>query len=179
MLNAQYVRIRTDNAIASLPAATAAIESAFPDRFLRDPDGDLTEIDNRPVNFASENSQPAALGLQPLGAAARLGGAAGAAARDVPAALRRPPLPFRGAGRGEAGAVAEGAGPPAPAEGTTPAASRRRRPPSPGPPGAPGKRRPAKAERNISLSRCCCAAEARSGTERLKPQRSWLRFSRA
>jgi iron complex outermembrane receptor protein len=55
VLNAQYLRIRTDNAIASLPAATAAIEAAFPDRFLRDADGDLTAIDDRPVNYAREN----------------------------------------------------------------------------------------------------------------------------
>ena len=46
--------LRTDNAIASLPAATAEIEAAFPDRFLRDGDGDLVGIDNRPVNFARE-----------------------------------------------------------------------------------------------------------------------------
>jgi len=51
---ANYVRIRTDNAIASLPAATAAIEAAFPDRFIRGDDGELDEIDNRPVNFARE-----------------------------------------------------------------------------------------------------------------------------
>ena len=54
-ISAVYTRARTDNAIASLPAATAAIESAFPDRFVRDADGDLTQVDNRPVNFAREN----------------------------------------------------------------------------------------------------------------------------
>ncbi|HEY5713556.1 MAG TPA: TonB-dependent receptor, partial [Allosphingosinicella sp.] len=54
---ANYVRTRTDDAIASLPAATADIEAAFPDRFLRDADGDLVALDNRPVNFARENRE--------------------------------------------------------------------------------------------------------------------------
>src|SRR5690606_7247401 len=53
-LNADYVRIRTVNAIASLPAATAAIEAAFPDRFIRDEEGALVQIDNRADNFARE-----------------------------------------------------------------------------------------------------------------------------
>jgi len=53
-MTAQYVRTRTENAISSLPAATAAIEAAFPERFLRDDDGDLVQIDNRPVNYARE-----------------------------------------------------------------------------------------------------------------------------
>jgi hypothetical protein len=35
-----------------LPSATAAVEAAFPDRFTRDADGDLTAIDTRTVNFA-------------------------------------------------------------------------------------------------------------------------------
>jgi iron complex outermembrane receptor protein len=41
-----------------LPTATAEIEAAFPDRFVRDGSGRLVRIDNRPVNFArSEREQ--------------------------------------------------------------------------------------------------------------------------
>ncbi len=50
--SAEYVRSTTRNAISSLPAATAEIEAAFPDRFIRDADGVLVTFDNRAVNFA-------------------------------------------------------------------------------------------------------------------------------
>ena len=49
-----YFDVRYDNPIASFPAATAAIEAAFPDRFVRDAASDLTSVDYRPVNFASQ-----------------------------------------------------------------------------------------------------------------------------
>jgi hypothetical protein len=51
-LTANYVKSSVRNAIASFPSATAAVEAAFPDRFTRDVDGDLTAIDTRAVNFA-------------------------------------------------------------------------------------------------------------------------------
>lgn len=50
-LTANYSRTRIDNPVASFPAATAAVEAAFSDRFTRDSDGVLTRIDTRPVNF--------------------------------------------------------------------------------------------------------------------------------
>ena len=50
-LSANYVSSRIDDPIASFPTATAEIEAAFPERFLRDADGRLIQIDNRPVNF--------------------------------------------------------------------------------------------------------------------------------
>jgi len=64
-LTASYVNNSVRNATASFPAATAAIEAAFCDRFMRDgmsscihPVGTLTAIDARPVNFArTEQSQ--------------------------------------------------------------------------------------------------------------------------
>lgn len=56
-IRADYVSTRIRNDIATFPAATAAIESAFPDRFVRDPDGDLVSIDNRAVNFAENNTR--------------------------------------------------------------------------------------------------------------------------
>lgn len=56
-LTANYSRVRIDNPVAGFPAATAAVEAAFPDRFVRDADGDLTRIDTRPVNFAKRESE--------------------------------------------------------------------------------------------------------------------------
>lgn len=49
--SADYVTSTTRNQISSFPAATAAVEDAFPDRFQRDAAGRLLSIDNRPVNF--------------------------------------------------------------------------------------------------------------------------------
>lgn len=50
-LQADYINSRITGPIAGFPAATAEIEAAFPDRFTRDADGRLTQIDSRPVNF--------------------------------------------------------------------------------------------------------------------------------
>jgi iron complex outermembrane recepter protein len=62
-LTANYTRIRIDNPVAGFPAATAAVEAAFPDRFTRDADGALTRIDSRPVNFAKRESEQIRWGL--------------------------------------------------------------------------------------------------------------------
>lgn len=48
---ASYTNQRYRNQAANLPAATVEIESAFPDRFVRDGAGDLLSIDYRPINF--------------------------------------------------------------------------------------------------------------------------------
>ena len=50
-LQADYVRTKITGPISGFPTATAEIESAFPQRILRDADGQLLLIDNRPVNF--------------------------------------------------------------------------------------------------------------------------------
>ena len=50
-LQADYVRTKITGPISGFPMATAEIEAAFPQRFLRDADGQLLLIDNRPVNF--------------------------------------------------------------------------------------------------------------------------------
>ena len=57
MLNADYSDTDTRNFISSLPEASAAVMLAFPDRFVRDVDGNLTTIDLRPVNFASHREK--------------------------------------------------------------------------------------------------------------------------
>jgi len=56
-ISANYIHSTIRNAIAALPSPTAAIEAAFPDRFTRDDDGDLTEIDVRPVNLSRERRE--------------------------------------------------------------------------------------------------------------------------
>ncbi|HXG98886.1 MAG TPA: TonB-dependent receptor plug domain-containing protein [Sphingomicrobium sp.] len=52
-LRADYVRSAIDRPQASFPAASAALEAAFPDRFTRDSSGALVRVDLRPVNFLS------------------------------------------------------------------------------------------------------------------------------
>lgn len=54
---ANYVRSRIQNPIQNFPAATAEVEAAFPNRFVRDASGALTQIDNRPVNFARQDRE--------------------------------------------------------------------------------------------------------------------------
>nr|WP_246332134.1 TonB-dependent receptor [Sphingomonas chungangi] len=60
---ANYIHSTIRNAIAALPSPTAAIEEAFPDRFTRDDDGDLTAIDVRPVNLYRERREELRWGL--------------------------------------------------------------------------------------------------------------------
>lgn len=54
---ANYVRSRIHDAIATLPEPTADIENAFPDRFVRDANGNLLRIDTRATNFSEEREQ--------------------------------------------------------------------------------------------------------------------------
>jgi len=55
-VTANYFRTRSRDPIAAFPTSTAAIESAFPERFLRDASGTLVRVDARPVNFQSQAS---------------------------------------------------------------------------------------------------------------------------
>ncbi len=55
VFTANYNRTRTRNPIETFPAATAQIQALFPQRFIRDDDGELTDVDYRPINFASED----------------------------------------------------------------------------------------------------------------------------
>ena len=62
-LTANYFHTVTNDAIASLPEPTAALEAAFPDRFLRNADGQLIQVDTRSVNFERERLDQLRLGL--------------------------------------------------------------------------------------------------------------------
>ena len=60
---ANYIWSHIANPIETFPSASSAIEMAFPDRFIRDADGDLEEEDNRPVNFASQDREELRWGI--------------------------------------------------------------------------------------------------------------------
>lgn len=62
-LRAEYVRQTIDNPQINFPAATAALEQAFPGRFQRDPGGRLTSVDLRPVNAESSRRDTIRYGL--------------------------------------------------------------------------------------------------------------------
>jgi len=69
-IRANYTENKIENPIASFPTATAEIEAAFPDRFVRDAGGRLLSIDARPVNFAESERREFRWGLDfstPLG----------------------------------------------------------------------------------------------------------------
>jgi hypothetical protein len=48
---ADYVHTTIYDPISSFPGPSAALEAAFPERFVRDADGELVSVDLRPVNF--------------------------------------------------------------------------------------------------------------------------------
>jgi len=57
-LTANYIRSDIDHPVETFPSASAAIQAAFPNLFLRDAAGDLIEEDLRTVNFTrSERSE--------------------------------------------------------------------------------------------------------------------------
>lgn len=56
-LVATYTNTRIRNGVGSLSFPTAQLQAAFPDRFLRDPNGNLIQIDARPVNFFREDRE--------------------------------------------------------------------------------------------------------------------------
>jgi iron complex outermembrane receptor protein len=73
LLNAEYRGMRNRNYVAPLPPASLAILQAFPDRYLRDETGRLTQVDIRPVNFDSLDEDRLRYGFSlsmPIGRAA-------------------------------------------------------------------------------------------------------------
>jgi hypothetical protein len=72
-LRADYVRTRISDPISNFPGPTAALEEAFPERFVRDADGNLVSVDLRPVNFDSSRRDTLRIGFdfsKPLRSAA-------------------------------------------------------------------------------------------------------------
>lgn len=62
-INANYSEQHFRNYVDSFPGATAEIEAAFPDRFVRDAGGRLVSIDYRPVNFARRDTSQLRWGI--------------------------------------------------------------------------------------------------------------------
>ena len=99
--SANYIKSRIDNATETFPAATAEIEAAFPDRFLRNAAGQLVQVDYRPVNFAREYREELRWGFnysrpfgpQPPPRRFGQGGRPGGGQRDGGDAQAAPPRP--------------------------------------------------------------------------------------
>ena len=62
-LRVEYVRSRLTDPISSFPGPTAALEAAFPERFVRNSAGELVSVDLRPVNFDSARRDTFRLGF--------------------------------------------------------------------------------------------------------------------
>jgi len=70
VFSAHYEQSRIRNAIGALPPITPYVELAFPERFVRAPDGALLELDDRWVNLQSETTDDLKWGFNlwaPLG----------------------------------------------------------------------------------------------------------------
>jgi hypothetical protein len=88
---ANYIWSDIKNPIASFPAATAAVEAAYPDRFVRDASGRLIQVDYRPLNFADQRRSEIRWGFNfvlPLGQPATGQGRDGG---RRPGGFQRPP----------------------------------------------------------------------------------------
>lgn len=138
-ITANYTRARTTNPIAGFPSATPQIEAAFADRFIRDEDGALLQVDARPINFARSRSSQLRWGVNlsvPLKSRIQkeieAWRAAGAKPEDRPADLRalfgRGDRGPRGGQPGGAPTDAAGAAPPPPADGAAGAGGQAGRP---------------------------------------------------
>src|SRR5205085_7500029 len=69
-LTAEYSSVRNRDIVTALPAASDLILAAFPERFIRDPNGILTTVDVRPVQFFREYRDQLRTGINlnlPLG----------------------------------------------------------------------------------------------------------------
>ena len=121
-LRVDYTRSRLEDPVAGFPGPTAAIQAAFPERFVRDTSGNLLFADLRPVNFERaeranlrygfnfsrplKSRRPSAAQIEQLrrsfGAPPRTGGA--------PTGAATPPPRTAGEGRGGGGGGGGGGG---------------------------------------------------------------------
>ena len=85
-VSVSYNRSRAEDPASALPAATAEVQAAFPDRFLRDEGGRLSVVDVRPVNFLRSEREEIRWGFNWFGGQGPTAG--------------RPPAGMRGAGGG-------------------------------------------------------------------------------
>lgn len=107
-MTANYFRNRSTDPLAGFPALTAAVQAAFPDRFTRDPGGQLIAVDQRSVNFLASRSEQLRWGLsfqksfgQQTARGAPTGGARpGAGGPPAGGGAGAGPRPGGGSGRG-------------------------------------------------------------------------------
>ncbi|WP_269714695.1 TonB-dependent receptor [Caulobacter sp. NIBR2454] len=111
-VTANWVRTETKDLIASFPSASNQIEAAFPERFVRDADGRLLQIDSRPINFDRRETEELRWGFtwrKPLASNRGPGGAQGGPGQptrtgDQPGpGVDGPPPEGAGEGRGPGG----------------------------------------------------------------------------
>lgn len=95
-LQVEYIRNKSNDVTSSFPLLTPAIEAAYPDRVIRDGEGRLVQIDQRPVTFDTIKSSRIRYGFNLSG---RLGKAQEPAAEGEPSRGR--PGRGQGAGRGD------------------------------------------------------------------------------
>jgi hypothetical protein len=88
-LSISYTLSRADDPASALPAATAEVQAAFPERFLRDESGQLAVVDVRPVNFLRSDREEIRWGFNWFGGQGPATGRLGAG----------PPPGARGGGR--------------------------------------------------------------------------------
>jgi iron complex outermembrane recepter protein len=85
---AEYRRTRSRNVVAGLPPLSAVVQSAFPERFIRDGLGRLVQVDSRPVAIARDERGQLRIGFNLSGGfgaalAAGRGRRLGAPAADI------------------------------------------------------------------------------------------------
>ncbi len=142
---ANYTATRSRDLATAFPSASTQVESAFPDRFVRDASGALVQIDARPVNFARQDREELRYGFTFSKTLATKGppelGAMANADGTPNVALMQRLRQSQGFGQGRPGAGAPGAPPAAGAAApATPAAGAHPEGPPPDgpPPGAGG-----------------------------------------
>jgi hypothetical protein len=143
-ITANYIDSHVDNPIQTFPAATAQIEAAFPDRFIRDAEGELTEENLTPVNFDYQERRDIRWGInysRPVGRQPPPRPPGGRFRPDGAGRFRPPPgQPQAGQPPTNPGQITElpGAPPPeGPPSGPPPGAQVEGGPPRPGPDGGP------------------------------------------
>jgi iron complex outermembrane receptor protein len=110
-LQAEYFRNNSSNTTAPFPLLTPEIEAAFASRVVRDADGRLVSIDQRPVNFAREKSQRIRWGFNVSGNIGPEPQQGRGPMRGVAGAGRPESGPPRGTGAGRGGRGPGGGGP--------------------------------------------------------------------
>jgi len=99
-LSVSYTRSEAEDPASALPAATAEIQAAFPERFVRDATGRLALVDVRPVNFLRSEREEVRWGFNWFGGQGPVSGRPGAGPPARPGGTGGPPPSGRPPGPG-------------------------------------------------------------------------------